>query len=132
LVRDGSGNFYGTTTLGGAHGQGAAFELKPDGTYQVLHSFCGACGESVFPQSKLVIDIAGNLYGTAPSNGELDCGMVFRLSPNADGSKWKLKRLHQFCGFEGDGAHPIAGLTYEGAMSGAPYDGVSPLYGVTI
>ena len=57
---------------------------------------------------------------------------MFRLSPNADRSKWKLKRLHSFCAFDGDGAHPVAGLTYAGAMSGAPYDGVSPLYGVTI
>jgi uncharacterized repeat protein (TIGR03803 family) len=135
LLRDGNGNLYGTTTLGGAHGFGAVFELKRNGgswTYQVLHSFCSSCGDSAFPQSRLVLDTAGNLYGTAPSNGELDCGIVFRLSPNADGSKWKLKRLHSFCASEGDGAHPVAGLTYAGATSGAPYDGVSPLYGVTI
>jgi uncharacterized repeat protein (TIGR03803 family) len=135
LLRDGNGNLYGTTTLGGAHGFGAVFELKRNGdswTYQVLHSFCSSCGDSAFPQSRLVLDTAGNLYGTAPSNGELDCGAVFRLSPNADRRNWKLKRLHSFCAFDGDGAHPVAGLTYAGAMSGAPYDGVSPLYGVTI
>jgi uncharacterized repeat protein (TIGR03803 family) len=135
LLRDGNGNLYGTTTLGGAQGFGAVFELKRNGdswTYQVLHNFCTSCGDSAFPQSKLVLDTAGNLYGTAPSNGELDCGFAFRLSPNADGSKWKLKRLHSFCAFDGDGSHPNAGLTYAGATSGAPYDGVSPLYGVTI
>lgn len=133
LLRDGNGNLYGTTTLGGAHGFGAVFELKRDGdtwTYQVLHSFCSSCGDGAFPQSKLVLDTAGNLYGTAPSNGELDCGIAFRLSPN--GGKWKLTRLHSFCAFGGDGAHPVAGLTYAGAISGAPYDGVSPLYGVTL
>ena len=136
LLRDGNGNLFGTTSLGGARGDGAVFELKRNGdswAYQVLHSFCSACEGGAFPASRLVLDTAGNLYGTAPSNGELpDCGVVFRLSPNADGSKWKMKRLHSFCAFDGDGAHPIAGVTYAGAMAGAPYDGLSPLYGVTI
>ncbi len=135
LLRDGNGNLFGTTTLGGAHGDGAVFELKRNGdsyTYQVLHSFCASCGGSAFPASKLILDSAGNLYGTVPSNGELaDCGAVYRLSPNADGSKWQFKRLHSFCAFDGDGVHPVAGLTYAGATSGVPYDGVSPLYGVT-
>lgn len=134
LLRDGNGNFFGTTTLGGANGEGAVFELKRNGdswTYQLLHSLCSACGESEFPTSKLVLDVAGNLYGTAPSNGERDCGFVFRLSPNGDGSRWKMKRLHFFCAFDGDGSHPKAGLTYAGARAGALYDGVSPLYGVT-
>ena len=64
LLRDGNGNLYGTTTLGGAHGFGTVFEMKRNGdswTYQVLHSFCPGCGESAFPQSKLVLDTAGNL-----------------------------------------------------------------------
>jgi uncharacterized repeat protein (TIGR03803 family) len=59
-------------------------------------------------------------------------GTVFKLTPNADRSKWKLTILYTFC-FQpncADGVSPIGGLTYQGAQSGLLYDGASPLYGV--
>jgi uncharacterized repeat protein (TIGR03803 family) len=82
----------------------------------------------------VILDVEGNVYGTTgfamPEGG----GSVFKLSPNADRSKWKLSILYVFCSEANcaDGVSPVGGLTYQGAQSGALYDGVSPLYGLTM
>lgn len=82
----------------------------------------------------MIVDSAGNLYGTTAHGGPSDQGVVFELIPNAGRTSWKYKLLHAFCSLGGadclDGAGPEGRLTYHGASSGAPYDGVSPLYGV--
>ncbi|HLY05638.1 MAG TPA: choice-of-anchor tandem repeat GloVer-containing protein [Rhizomicrobium sp.] len=132
LLRDSSGNLYGTTLVGGTHGDGVVFELAAGHrglTYKVLHDFCYACGDGTNPEAGLIIDANGNLYGTTAQSGPTGCGTAFRLSPNADRSKWKEKTLYAApCGF---GNNILTGLTYEGAATGAPYDGTSPLYGAT-
>jgi uncharacterized repeat protein (TIGR03803 family) len=76
------------------------------------------------------------LYGTTQSGGNgSNSGTVYQLRPNTDGSRWKLKVLHTFCSKTGcaDGRTPytLSGMTYQGAASGTPYDGTSPLYGTT-
>src|SRR6185503_2320677 len=67
LVRDAAGNFYGTTYYGGAFGVGTVYQLSQDGRggwrEQVLYAFRGA-GDGSFSISHLVLDRAGNLYGT--------------------------------------------------------------------
>jgi uncharacterized repeat protein (TIGR03803 family) len=67
LVRDRSGNLYGTTPEGGPDGNGVVFELSPTTTgtwkYAVLYSFPNAeTGKS--PHGHLIVDVSGNLYGT--------------------------------------------------------------------
>lgn len=144
LLMDGDHNIYGTTVYGGDANDGVVFELAFDAasqtwTYSRLHSFCSdtGCPDGLRPQSTLIIDQAGNLYGTAEGGGLASdpVSTVFELSPNADRSKWKFKVLHRFCHIEDDscrdGANPQTGLTYAGAASGAPYDGISALYGST-
>jgi len=143
LLMDASGNLYGTTTFQGTSGQssaGTVFELIPDGTKwkrKTLYSFCAkaACTDGRTPLGSLIVDMAGDLYGTTQHGGSHDAGVVFELTPNATRNKWKYKRLHDFCGQGGDicadGNLPYAGLTYAGAASGAPYDGTSTLYGTT-
>ena len=80
---DGAGNLYGTTTLGGAGNDygGAVYVLAPDGTETLLHSFeLGVDGAN--PQSGIIRDKAGNIYGTAyycKGNGYK--GAVFKLTP---------------------------------------------------
>ncbi|MFY9646156.1 MAG: choice-of-anchor tandem repeat GloVer-containing protein, partial [Terriglobales bacterium] len=75
LVRDGAGNYYGTTQLGGAHMYGTVFELSPNGNSgyneTVLYSFCSLqnCTDGNGPTSTLIFDGVGNLYGTACSGG---------------------------------------------------------------
>lgn len=138
LVGDAAGNLYGTTALGGAGSWGTIFELIPKKggyKYKVLHSFCTAanCTDGSDPQSGLVIDKAGNLYGTTKFGGAQNGGTVFEFARRGKGH---LKILHSFC-VQGaacaDGSEPMYdGLTYLGAQSGTPYDGKSPLYGTTI
>jgi uncharacterized repeat protein (TIGR03803 family) len=81
LVRDAAGNLYGTTSRGGvncpAYGCGTVFKLDPTGQETVLHKFQGI-GQS--PNSPLIIDAAGNLYGTT-SGGTKNYGIVFKITP---------------------------------------------------
>jgi len=110
LVLDTSGNLFGTTQIGGSAGAGTVFELTPSNgswTETVIHSFSGSDG--VYPQSGVVIDAAGNLYGTADSSdGTGSGGTVFQLSRS--GQTWNLTVLHTFSGSNGD---PVAGLTFD-------------------
>lgn len=121
LIFDLAGNLYGTTAYGGAFDKGTAFKLTPspdrDWSETVIHSFRHADGVS--PQAGLVLDTAGNLYGTTLWGGVHHYGTVFKLSPDPDGS-WTLSKLHQFNG--PDGENPHAGLIL---------NAVGNLYGTT-
>jgi uncharacterized repeat protein (TIGR03803 family) len=106
LVADRAGNLYGTTVAGGSFNAGTIFKLAPDGTQSVLYSFMGgSAGDGANPEAALVLDAAGNLYGTTVNGGsDQDFGTVFKLTP--DGTETVLYR---FAG-PGDGATPFAGL----------------------
>jgi len=71
LVLDTSGNLYGTTYDGGAHGAGTVFEVSPSGAETVLYSFCTqpGCRDGYYPHADLVMDTNGNLYGTTQFDG---------------------------------------------------------------
>jgi uncharacterized repeat protein (TIGR03803 family) len=103
LVMDAAGNLYGTTELGGASGDGTVFEVaRGSGTVTALASLNGTNGAG--PQSSLIMDAAGNLYGTAEGGGTSALGTVFEL---ARGSR----SIHALASFGGaDGAYPIGGL----------------------
>ena len=117
LVFDGSGDLYGTTQYGGAYRYGTAFELAPGAhgwDETVLHSFCAQPGDGCDPTAGLVIDRAGNLYGTTPVGGSyMGHGTVFELTPGSGG--WREKLLHRFGLRKGDGADPYAGLILDGS-----------------
>lgn len=88
LVRDAAGNLYGTTTLGGATGCtggcGTVFKLDSGGNETVLYTFAGST-DGANPNGGIVMDRAGNLYGTTLDGGDLSCflgcGVVFKLAP---------------------------------------------------
>ena len=86
LLMDGQGNMYGTTSFGGMYGDGAVFELSASGTESVLYSFTGGADGSS-PFDGLVMDRAGNLYGTTEVGGNFNnscpegCGVVFKVVP---------------------------------------------------
>jgi uncharacterized repeat protein (TIGR03803 family) len=80
LVRDASGNLYGTTQGGGAFKVGVVFKLDTSGVLTVLHSF-GAGSDGANPFAALVLDTSGNLYGTTGNGGAFGYGTVFKLTP---------------------------------------------------
>jgi uncharacterized repeat protein (TIGR03803 family) len=86
LVQDAKGNFYGTTQYGGAFNLGAVFEVTATRTESVLHSFSGLA-DGKLPESGLVIDAKGRLYGNAEEGGDkrcsppLGCGTLFQVVP---------------------------------------------------
>jgi uncharacterized repeat protein (TIGR03803 family) len=123
LIFDATGNLYGTTVSGGAHGGGAVFELTPkqggSWTKSTPYSFCSLrkCSDGSSPVGSLIFDNSGNLYGTTGDGGNFSncsdgCGVVFQLTPNSDGS-WKESVLHKFTG--GNGSHPAANLIFDQA-----------------
>lgn len=138
LLRDPSGTLYGVAYTGGATPNGGTvFALTPDGgdwQLQVLYSFCtqANCADGKGPDGGLVEDTLGNLYGTTLTDST-GGGTVFKLARNAARTSWTHSVLYTFCQTAGcpDGQSPHAPLTYQGAVSGAPYDGTSPLYGIT-
>lgn len=127
LVMDAAGNLYGTTTLGGAHGDGAAFELTPvtgEGwTEKMLHSFSGTTDGSQ-PFAGLTFDAAGNLYGTTLYGGAYSGGTVFELMPQTSG-QWAGKVLHAFGEVNANGVS-----AYE-PYGGVVFDAAGNLYGTT-
>jgi uncharacterized repeat protein (TIGR03803 family) len=140
LIFDAAGNLYGTTLAGGSGsstyciesspGCGTVFELTPIvGSYwaeAVLYSFCpqgGFCTDGAEPFAGLIIDAAGNLYGTTREGGTYgDLGTVFELTPQAGGG-WTEQVLQSFN--DVNGAEPFAGLTFDavGNLYGTTYEG---------
>jgi uncharacterized repeat protein (TIGR03803 family) len=119
LVFDTAGNLYGTTQAGGsgcnAPGCGAVFELTPTAqggwTETILHSFQANGTDGNEPQSGLVLDAQGNLYGTTLLGGASNVGTVYELTPATDGG-WKEEILHSF-DYSRGGRNPSAGLTFD-------------------
>jgi uncharacterized repeat protein (TIGR03803 family) len=100
VVMDGKGNLYGVTGWGG-HGAGTVYELSlKDGIYKehIIHSFSGYDGAE--PNSTLVMDVSGNLYGTTTYGGNADFGTVFKLTKV--GGKWTENVLLLLNGNDGD------------------------------
>ena len=106
VVRDASGNLYGTTTSGGPANAGSVYKLDPAGRETVLHSFMGA-DDGRDPRGGVVFDAAGNLYGTTVADGAAGCGTVFKVDPSGDETI-----LYSFLtSGSGDGCNPYAGVT---------------------
>jgi uncharacterized repeat protein (TIGR03803 family) len=135
LAIDRFGDLYGTTDVGGNPGYGTVFKLTnvPSATggawaEAVLHNFTPG-GLGYEPSGGVIIDSAGNLYGTTINGGSAlcGCGVVYKLSPQPDG-RWQYAVLHIFEGT--DGAQPDANLTigpdgnlYGTASGGGTYGG---------
>ena len=80
LLQAVDGNFYGTTSGGGAHGYGTAFKLTPAGVETVLYSFGASATDGQIPDV-LLQGSDGNLYGTTTGGGNFAGGTLFKLTP---------------------------------------------------
>ena len=108
LAFDSAGNLYGTSYNGGAHNLGVVFKVSAAGVESVLHSFAGG-EDGSYPSSGVVVDAAGNLYGTTYDGGASDFGVVYKVSPSGEETI-----LHSFTG-DSDGANPQGGVILDAA-----------------
>jgi uncharacterized repeat protein (TIGR03803 family) len=119
LIFDSAGNLYGTTSGGGASGDGTVFEISGVGTSNsltTLASFSGPDGAA--PDCSLIMDAQGNLYGTTATGGAKGYGTVFEISRS--GAAPRLITLFSFDG--NNGTNPVGRLVL---------DPQGNLYGVT-
>jgi uncharacterized repeat protein (TIGR03803 family) len=79
LIQASDGNFYGTTYGGGSGGYGTVFRITPSGRLTTLHCFDGTDG-SLLDYGGVVQGVDGKFYGTTPSGGASDNGVVFSLT----------------------------------------------------
>jgi uncharacterized repeat protein (TIGR03803 family) len=136
LLPDDHGNYYGVTAENGDL-SGTVFELSPASgggwTLTVLYTFQGG-DDGASPNSTLVMDAAGNLYGETAYGGSGKsvycnggCGTVFELSPNASGG-WAKTTLYNFQG------NPPGSAFFDGwfPLGGLALDKAGNLYGTTL
>jgi hypothetical protein len=139
VVFDSAGNLYGATEQGGGSDCkptgycGTVFQLKPPAkkgdpwTETILHVFAGVTStghDGAVPAGGLVIDAAGNLYGTTAYGGSGDCvlagikggcGTVYELEPpRITGGGWTYKILYSLQGSK-DGDFAWGDLVFDDA-----------------
>jgi uncharacterized repeat protein (TIGR03803 family) len=100
LVQGTDGNLYGTTSAGGANGDGTAFKITLDGAVTTLHSFDGTDGVN---PAGLIQATNREFYGTTGGGGANGDGTVFKMTRTGD-----VTTLHSFDGT--DGTNPNAVL----------------------
>ncbi|HYM76328.1 MAG TPA: choice-of-anchor tandem repeat GloVer-containing protein [Candidatus Dormibacteraeota bacterium] len=131
LVLDKDGNLYGTTQYGGLQncptvqygGCGTAFKVDATGQFSTPYMFKGGDGgpDGNIPESSLILDPAGNLYGTTDAGGSappcdpsqrpgITCGTIYQLTTSG-----KETVLHSFAGLPGDTGFPTAGVVRDAA-----------------
>jgi uncharacterized repeat protein (TIGR03803 family) len=105
-VWDSNGNLWGVTYEGGISqspcktefGCGVIFEMTPNGdgtwTYNVMHQFASSTTDGQEPYGGLVMDSAGNFYGTTLGGGTSGYGTIFEFS-NV-GGVWEETVLYNF------------------------------------
>jgi uncharacterized repeat protein (TIGR03803 family) len=124
LIQDSAGDFYGTTGGGGVNNCGTVFKIDATGKETVIYSFCANAYDGWRPEAGLILDSAGNLYGTTAYGGvNSNNGMVF------DGTVFKIDTagketvLYSFGASTVDGTTPNLGLIQDSAGN---------LYGTTV
>ena len=124
IIFDAAGNAYGATLNSQPNGDALIFELTPSGggwSFNIIYRIPTQFGGG--PAAQLVMDAAGNLYGTTRGAGygsQYPNGTVFKLTPSSNG--WTFTVLHEFTG-GADGAHPYSNLIF---------DSQGNLYGTTL
>lgn len=118
VTADAAGNLYGTTFFGGAGNYGTVFKLDASNNYafSTLVEFNSTNGSR--PEGNLLVDAAGNLYGTTSKGGPSNQGTVFKLNAS---NNYALTTLASFTNSTG-------GVPYAGVIA----DAAGNLYGTTV
>jgi uncharacterized repeat protein (TIGR03803 family) len=85
LTMDAAGSLYGTTEADGVNGWGSVFKLTHSAggwSYTSLHDFSACGSDGCLPYGDVILDGAGNIYGTTATGGAFDHGVVFEIKPN--------------------------------------------------
>jgi uncharacterized repeat protein (TIGR03803 family) len=111
LIQAFNGNFYGTTTEGGAGSEGVIFQMTPSGTVTILHSFGDGSvandGVGLDGSGSLIQASDGNFYGMCDAGGSASHGVIFQMTPSG-----VVTILHSFGdgGVANDGESPFGSL----------------------
>jgi uncharacterized repeat protein (TIGR03803 family) len=119
---DSTGNLYGTTYIQkGKNFPGAIWKISSTGAFSILHGFVAAT-DGFGPNSPLLLNKNGNLYGTTASQGPGGHGTLFQITPAG-----VFTVLHAFAnGTDGEAptgnlANDTSGYIYGGTASGQVY-----------
>ena len=140
LVQGIDGNFYGTTTYGGANvgsTGGTVFRITPTGTLTTLYNFCSktGCADGANPHDTLIQATDGNLYGTTYGGGASQVeGTVFKINPRGP-----ISTIYSFCSQANcpDGKQTRAGLVqaadgnFYGTATSGGADGCGTIFKIT-
>src|SRR5580698_11366 len=109
FVMDAAGNLYGTASGGGNYpnDNGVVFKMTESGQETVLYTF-GVAPDGASPEASLLMDPAGNLYGTTYAGGANGVGTVFKVTSGGQETV-----LYSFAGGTADGANPKASLAMD-------------------
>ncbi|MGD0058746.1 MAG: choice-of-anchor tandem repeat GloVer-containing protein [Verrucomicrobiia bacterium] len=110
LIQGSDGNFYGTTSQGGANNTGTVFQITSAGTLTTLYSFLGGTNGAI-PEAGLVQATDGNFYGTTSIGGSNTYGTVFSIRSNG-----AFTSVYQFN--KADGRYPGAALIQSTSADG--------------
>ena len=127
LVQAGDGNFYGSTEQDGSGYGGTLFRITPGGTLTTLVSFNNS-GPASSPEAEMVLDAAGNMWGTTEDAPPEGGGTVFVLTTNGQFSIIFTFPITDTSDFTApDGGGPVAALVLgsDGNFYGTAYDGGS-------
>lgn len=122
VVGDSMGNLFGVTEKGGANGIGAVYELSQSGagwSEHIIYDFAGT-NDGAYPIGGLIIDAAGNLYGTTSGSGSTGLASIFALTPA--GSGWMFNILYDL---------PLLYRDHVGPKDKLLRDDAGNLYGTT-
>ncbi|HUB67519.1 MAG TPA: choice-of-anchor tandem repeat GloVer-containing protein, partial [Candidatus Methylacidiphilales bacterium] len=131
LIQALDGNFYGTTTGGGAANDGTVFKMTPQGTVTILHNFGDGSvpNDGVWPYAGVIQGSDGNFYGTTYEGGTANEGAIFEITPQDT-----VTILHNFGdgSVSNDGVWPSAAVIEgsDGNLYGAASSGGSANFGI--
>ncbi|MGA2370463.1 MAG: choice-of-anchor tandem repeat GloVer-containing protein [Candidatus Korobacteraceae bacterium] len=112
VIFDSKGNLYGASSEGGANNGGTVFELTAANgwAFNLLYSLPASQFGVTGVNASMIMDSAGNLYGTTFVSGAYNLGSVFKLTHGSGG--WTYTDLHDFTGAS-DGAYPVGSLVMD-------------------